>query len=202
MSAGRRARSSPMRRATASSTASSAPTARPCWRSPTCRPSTGPRASTRRPAMPVDYDPNQDIQVYSGQANYDAEQTDQEAVPGDGSAATIISRLVQPTDQARSTFRPTSCATSMTLDPGLGQKRGVYFARPCKYTERNESDIVVADPLTGEVKKRAHSPYPNASGTLTTAGGLVFTAFIGRHHSSPMTTRPRPALEVQCRHGL
>jgi alcohol dehydrogenase (cytochrome c) len=37
---------------------------------------------------------------------------------------------------------------------------------------------VMADPTTGEVKKRAHSVYPNGSGTLTTAGGLVFTAFM------------------------
>ena len=36
----------------------------------------------------------------------------------------------------------------------------------------------MADPLTGEIKKRAHSVYPNASGTLTTGGGLVFTAFM------------------------
>ena len=54
-------------------------------------------------------------------------------------------------------------------------KKGIYFARPMKFTERNESDMVMADPLTGEVKKRAHSIYPNGSGTLTTAGGLMFT---------------------------
>jgi alcohol dehydrogenase (cytochrome c) len=65
----------------------------------------------------------------------------------------------------------------MTLDQE-SIKRGVYFARPMKFTERNESDMVMADPTTGEVKKRAHSVYPNGSGTLTTAGGLVFTAFM------------------------
>jgi alcohol dehydrogenase (cytochrome c) len=37
--------------------------------------------------------------------------------------------------------------------------------------------MVMADPITGEVKKRAHSIFPNTSGTLTTAGGLVFTTF-------------------------
>jgi alcohol dehydrogenase (cytochrome c) len=35
----------------------------------------------------------------------------------------------------------------------------------------------MADPLTGEIKKRAHSTYPNVSGVLTTGGGLVFTGF-------------------------
>jgi alcohol dehydrogenase (cytochrome c) len=35
----------------------------------------------------------------------------------------------------------------------------------------------MADPVTGEVKKRVHSIYPNVSGVLATAGGLVFTAY-------------------------
>ena len=47
-----------------------------------------------------------------------------------------------------------------------------------KYTERNESDIVVVDPFTGEIKKKLHKPYPNHSAALTTAGGLLFTGFI------------------------
>jgi glucose dehydrogenase len=35
----------------------------------------------------------------------------------------------------------------------------------------------MADPLTGEVKMRIHSIYPNVSGMLTTAGGIVLTGF-------------------------
>ena len=34
--------------------------------------------------------------------------------------------------------------------------------------------MTAVDPLTGEVKKNAHLPYPNVSGTLATAGGLIF----------------------------
>jgi alcohol dehydrogenase (cytochrome c) len=41
--------------------------------------------------------------------------------------------------------------------------------------ERTESEIVVADPFTGEVKNRVRASYPNFSAALTTAGGLVFT---------------------------
>ena len=47
-----------------------------------------------------------------------------------------------------------------------------------KYIERNESDIVVVDPSTGEVKKKIHKPYPNHSAALTTAGALLFTGLI------------------------
>jgi alcohol dehydrogenase (cytochrome c) len=56
-------------------------------------------------------------------------------------------------------------------------KKGIYFSRLSKQIERNESDIVVADPLTGEIKKRAHSIYPNVSGALSTGGGLVFSGY-------------------------
>jgi hypothetical protein len=38
-------------------------------------------------------------------------------------------------------------------------------------------DLIVADPFSGEVKKKIHSAYPNNSAALTTAGGLVFTGF-------------------------
>ena len=47
-----------------------------------------------------------------------------------------------------------------------------------KYIERAESDIVVVDPFTGEVKKKMRKPFPNRSAALTTAGGLLFTGFV------------------------
>jgi glucose dehydrogenase len=36
----------------------------------------------------------------------------------------------------------------------------------------------VVDPGSGEVKKRVELPYPNSSGALATAGGIVVTAMI------------------------
>jgi len=57
-------------------------------------------------------------------------------------------------------------------------KKGIFFGRVSKNIERAESDIVVADPLTGEIKHRVHSIYPNVSGALTTGGGLVFSGFM------------------------
>ena len=44
--------------------------------------------------------------------------------------------------------------------------------------ERYESNLTAADPLTGEIKKIVHLPYPNYSGTLATAGGLIFHRLI------------------------
>src|SRR5262249_14538098 len=45
-------------------------------------------------------------------------------------------------------------------------------------SERWESDLIAADPMTGEIKKSVHLRYMNFSGTLVTAGGLVFTALL------------------------
>jgi len=38
--------------------------------------------------------------------------------------------------------------------------------------------LIAADPTTGEVKKSVHMRYTNYSGTLATAGGLVFIALL------------------------
>jgi alcohol dehydrogenase (cytochrome c) len=45
-------------------------------------------------------------------------------------------------------------------------------------TERWESNLTAADPLTGEIKKSVHLSYANYSGTLATSGGLVFLALL------------------------
>jgi alcohol dehydrogenase (cytochrome c) len=38
--------------------------------------------------------------------------------------------------------------------------------------------LIAADPTTGDIKKSVHLPYSNLSGTLSTAGGLVFIALL------------------------
>jgi alcohol dehydrogenase (cytochrome c) len=43
---------------------------------------------------------------------------------------------------------------------------------------RYESDLTAVDPVTLEIKKSLHLAYPNYSGTLATAGGLVFLALL------------------------
>jgi alcohol dehydrogenase (cytochrome c) len=72
-----------------------------------------------------------------------------------------------------------SSCTQSTLDPNAGRNAlGAITGGTFKYTERNESDIVVLDPFTGEIKNKMHKAYPNHSAALTTAGGLLFTGLI------------------------
>jgi len=47
-----------------------------------------------------------------------------------------------------------------------------------KVDGRYESELTAVDPVTLEIKKSLHLAYPNYSGTLTTAGGLVFLALL------------------------
>jgi alcohol dehydrogenase (cytochrome c) len=60
--------------------------------------------------------------------------------------------------------------------PHIKGKR--WIADSDSMTERLESNLTAVDPITGEIKKNVHFRYPNASGTLATAGGLVFTALL------------------------
>jgi alcohol dehydrogenase (cytochrome c) len=44
--------------------------------------------------------------------------------------------------------------------------------------ERFESNLTAVDPLSQEIRKNVHLPYPNTSGTLATAGGLIFLGLL------------------------
>src|SRR5258705_11003875 len=63
----------------------------------------------------------------------------------------------------------------MTPDQLRNPTTGSMLGGGIRMLERTESEIVVADPFTGEVKNRVRASYPNFSAALTTAGGLVFT---------------------------
>jgi hypothetical protein len=45
-------------------------------------------------------------------------------------------------------------------------------------SERITSSFTILDPGSGEIKKRVELPYPNSSGVLSTAGGIVVTALL------------------------
>ena len=47
-----------------------------------------------------------------------------------------------------------------------------------KVDGRYESTLTAVDPVTLDIKKKVRLPYPNYSGALSTAGGLVFIALL------------------------
>jgi alcohol dehydrogenase (cytochrome c) len=132
----------------------------------------------QKTGKPVDYDPNKDIQVYSGQQAMSLADRTKKLCPallgGNNYWSASYSR------RTKLLYIPSmSSCNQTTLDPDAGRSpNGIIAGGASRYTERNESDIVVVDPFTGEIKKKLHKPYPNHSAALTTAGGLLFTGLI------------------------
>jgi alcohol dehydrogenase (cytochrome c) len=126
---------------------------------------------------PVDYDPSKEIQIYAGTAT---------PVPGSQT------KKVCPSPSGGNNFWPstysqktkliyipalTNCG-QVTQDAALSVKKGTDMRGGISTPiERYVTELSAIDPITGELKAKAKIDYPNYSGALSTAGGLVFTGF-------------------------
>jgi alcohol dehydrogenase (cytochrome c) len=135
------------------------------------------RGIDQKTGKPVDYDPAKDLQVYSGVQNQTLADRTKKLCPSMAGGNNFWPSSYSQRTKLIYIPAMTSC-NEVTLDPSLSNKvPGDWKGATFRHIERNESDLIAADPLTGEVKKRIHIPYPDNSGALSTAGGLVFTAF-------------------------
>jgi alcohol dehydrogenase (cytochrome c) len=125
---------------------------------------------------PVDYDPAKDVQVYAAPAN--AMQDN-------------VVRRVCPTIAGGTNFWPSSFSRSRGLiyvstQEGCSQLTpdssahviGRFTGGTAGESGPVTGSLLAIDPTAGEIKSRLDLPYPDAAGTLTTAGGLVVTAMI------------------------
>jgi alcohol dehydrogenase (cytochrome c) len=127
----------------------------------------------QKTGLPVDYDPKRDIQVYSGRQNQTPSDPVKRQCPWLGGGNNYWPPSYSP--RTRTLYIPSdSSCSEVTLDQE-SIKQGIYFSQKYRISERRESEIIAADPMTGDIKSRVHTIYPNVSGVLTTAGGLVFT---------------------------
>jgi alcohol dehydrogenase (cytochrome c) len=130
----------------------------------------------QKTGKPIDYDPNRDVQVYSGKQNYTLAEPTKVLCPSLAGGNNYFPPAYS--QKTKVVYIPSmSMCNEATMDQEA-IKNGTYFSRTFKFAERSESDIVAADPLTGDVKGRVHSVFPNVSGVLATAGGLVFTGYM------------------------
>jgi alcohol dehydrogenase (cytochrome c) len=67
---------------------------------------------------------------------------------------------------------------SVVIDREKHNKERGWNGGLSRTDERYESNLTAIDPTTGEIKKNVHLRYPNYSGTLATAGGLVFLGLL------------------------
>src|SRR5258707_6407290 len=130
----------------------------------------------QKTGKPVDYDPTRDLQVYSGGQNQTLTDRTKKLCPAMSGGNNFWPSSYSPKTKLMYIPAMTSC-NEVTLDPSLSSKAGDWKGATFRHIERNARDLMPADPLTGEIKHKAHTPYPNNSGALTTAGGLVFTGF-------------------------
>jgi alcohol dehydrogenase (cytochrome c) len=125
---------------------------------------------------PVDYDPSRDVQIYN---------------EGAATLADHASRQICPSITGGTNFWPVSYSRKtgdlyipayegcgkVTVDTSAHVK-GKFNGGTPGADGVLTSSITRLDPVSGEIKKRVEFPYPNASGMLTTAGGLVFTGML------------------------
>jgi alcohol dehydrogenase (cytochrome c) len=125
---------------------------------------------------PVDYDPTHDVQVYA---------------EGTGVLADKATRQICPNIAGGTNFWPVSYSRrtgelyipayegcgKVTVDTSAHVK-GKFNGGAPGADGLITSSVTMLDPVTGEIKKRAEFPYPNSSGMLSTAGGLVFTGML------------------------
>jgi alcohol dehydrogenase (cytochrome c) len=107
----------------------------------------------QKTGLPVDYDPKRDIQVYSGRQN----QTLTDPVKTQCPALWGGNNYQPPSYSPRTKmlYIPSAVnCTELTLDQEA-IKQHVYFSPKYRVSERRESEIVAADPMTGEIAKKA-----------------------------------------------
>jgi alcohol dehydrogenase (cytochrome c) len=129
----------------------------------------------QKTGKPVDYDPTKDIQLYSGQQAQTLTDPTKKLCPSHEGGSNFWSASYSPrTKLLYIPSRPTCDEVTMTPNQNRSAT-GAMLGGGIRFFARTESEIVVADPFTGDIKSRIPSTYPNYSAALSTAGGLVFT---------------------------
>jgi len=134
----------------------------------------------QKTGKPLDYDPNKDVQTYSGLGNPTADAPVKKVCPNRNGGNNYYPSSYSQRTQLLYIPAMTACEfVSIDKDKPKNEKGWIpRSGGSFKVEDRYESDLSVVDPVTFEIKKIVHLRYPNYSGTLTTAGGLVFIALM------------------------
>jgi alcohol dehydrogenase (cytochrome c) len=138
------------------------------------------RGIDQKTGKPLDYDPGKDVQTYSGIADPTSETPVKKVCPNRTGGNNYW-----PSSYSRKTqllYIPVMTACEVvTNNPDLVKTEQGWYKRTgggYKVDGRYESNLTAVDPVTLEIKKTVHLPYPNYSGTLSTGGGLIFAALL------------------------
>jgi alcohol dehydrogenase (cytochrome c) len=135
----------------------------------------------QKTGKPLDYDPSKDVQSYSGLADPTSASPIKKVCPNRTGGNNYFPSSYSPKTQLLYVPALTACEL-VTNDKTIAAKREEgWFVRTgggYKVDGRYESTLTAIDPATLEIKKNVRLPYPNYSGALATAGGLVFVALL------------------------
>jgi alcohol dehydrogenase (cytochrome c) len=131
----------------------------------------------QKTGKPIDYDPTKDIQTYAGVGNLTPGAPLKKVCPSQAGGNNYWPSSYSAKTKLIYIPALTTCV-SVTVDREKHTKARGWNGGLSETAERWESNLTAADPLTGEIKKVVTQKYPNYSGTLATAGGLVFTALL------------------------
>jgi alcohol dehydrogenase (cytochrome c) len=134
----------------------------------------------QKTGKPIDYDPNKDVQTYSGIADPTAATPVKKVCPNRTGGNNYFPSAYSPKTGLLYIPAMTACEI-VTNDTALVAREPGWYKRTgggYKVDGRYESNLTAVDPVTLEIKKNLHLAYPNYSGALATGGGLVFVALL------------------------
>ncbi len=131
----------------------------------------------QKTGKPLDYDPTKDIQTYAGVGNLTPGAPLKKVCPSQAGGNNYWPSSYSPGTKLMYIPALTACV-NISIDREKHNAQRGWNGGLSQTDERFESNLTAVDPLTGDVKKSVHLRYPNYSGTLATAGGLVFLGLL------------------------
>jgi alcohol dehydrogenase (cytochrome c) len=131
----------------------------------------------QKTGKPLDYDPTKDIQTYAGVGNLTPGAPLKKVCPSQAGGNNYWPSSYSPGTKLMYIPALTACV-NISIDREKHSAQRGWNGGLSQTDERFESNLTAVDPVTGDVKKSVHLRYPNYSGTLATAGGLVFLGLL------------------------
>jgi alcohol dehydrogenase (cytochrome c) len=135
----------------------------------------------QKTGKPLDYDPAKDIQTYAGIVGLTPDAPQKKLCPSIVGGNNYWPSSYSPRTKLLYVPALTGCMNievqrnkAFPLD-GFGN---VWAGGTASTDERLESNLTAIDPLSQEIRKNVHLRYANYSGTLATAGGLIFLGLV------------------------
>jgi alcohol dehydrogenase (cytochrome c) len=125
---------------------------------------------------PVEYDPKADYQTYAEGPDVNKDRRARRVCPDTAGGNNYWPATYSP--RTRLIYIPGNEGCATVTPDYRAHVKGNFAGGTTTDAGRITSSIVALDPSTNEVKFRKDLPYPNFAGTVSTAGGIVFTALL------------------------